>query len=100
MENMTLLHSDAAGLVECIWGEGVVGKGLCNAADMVAERGPEPTSDSLPWMEAALEGTAGTTPGGEQVTLQKIWEKLCCLEEVVRGKASHDEARAGGDKQT
>ena len=31
------------------------------------------------------------------MTLQKIWEKLCGLEEEMRGKASHDEARASGE---
>ena len=56
--------------------------GLCNSTDMVAERGPISTAGS-------------SSPGGEQVTLQMIWEKLCCLEEVVRGKAFHEEVRAG-----
>ena len=84
LQNTSLLHADAAGLVECIWGEGVVGKGLCNAADMVAEHGPAPAAGSIP-------------AGGEQVTLQKIWEKLCCLDEEVRGNAFHEEVRAGGE---
>ena len=34
MENMTLLCTSAAGLVEGIWEGEAVGMGLCNAADM------------------------------------------------------------------
>ena len=58
--------------------------GVCNTTDMVTEHGPTSTAGS-------------SSPGGEQVTLQMIWEKLCCLEEVVRGKAFHEEVRAGGE---
>ena len=52
--------------------------GLCKTTDMVAEHGP-------------MSAAGSSSPGGEQVTLQKIWEKLCCLEEEARGKAFHDE---------
>ena len=40
MQNTNLLLADVGGLVEELWGEEVVGMGLCNAADMVAELDP------------------------------------------------------------
>ena len=58
--------------------------GLCNAADMVAEHGPVPAAGSIP-------------AGGAQATLQKIWEKLCSLEEEVTGKGTKEEAKAVSD---
>ena len=111
MQNMSSLHSDVAhvhaevGVVLKNVGEekwkrevekrgeeekrvGVGGEageiGLCKTTDMVAQHGPTSAAGS-------------SSPGGEQVTLQMIWEKLCCLEEVVRGKAFHEEVRAGAE---
>ena len=105
MQNMSSLHSDVAhvhaevGVVLKNVGEekwkreeekrgeeekrvrvgGEAGEiGLCKTTDMVAEHGP-------------ISAAGSSSPGGEQVTLQMIWEKLCCPEEEVRGKAFHEE---------